>query len=71
MNKAIRKAVIIVGSQFKLANACDVSQQSVNKWLKGGGIDSKYLLRIERATNGEVTIRDICEEIDKREEKNE
>lgn len=71
MSDVIAKAIKICGSQISLAKSCGASQSAVSLWLKGGGIDSKYLLRIERATNGEVTIRDICEEIDKREEKNE
>ncbi|AYB49566.1 transcriptional regulator [Candidatus Williamhamiltonella defendens] len=33
MNKVIKKAVKILGSQTKLANACGVTQSAVQKWL--------------------------------------
>ncbi|HEB5663925.1 TPA: helix-turn-helix domain-containing protein, partial [Mannheimia haemolytica] len=46
-----------------LAEACGVSQPTVLKWLNGGGISAEYLLKIEAATNGQVTIREICEEL--------
>ncbi|SSX60354.1 Cro/CI family transcriptional regulator [Actinobacillus lignieresii] len=59
-----RKSGKIAGSQAKLASACGVSHTAVKKWLRGGGIEAKYLLRIERATNGQVTIRDVCEELE-------
>ena len=33
MNPTIKTAINIVGSQKKLGEACDVSQQAVYKWL--------------------------------------
>ena len=33
MNPAIKTAINIVGSQKKLGDACEVSQQAVYKWL--------------------------------------
>ncbi|QNS14262.1 transcriptional regulator [Mannheimia bovis] len=65
MNESIKKAVSILGSQTNLANACGVTQGAVQKWLNGGGISAEYLLKIESATNGQVTIRAICEELEK------
>lgn len=65
MNESIKKAVSILGSQTNLANACGVTQGAVQKWLNGGGISAEYLLKIESATNGQVTIREICEELEK------
>ncbi|ABD90587.1 TPA: helix-turn-helix domain-containing protein [Mannheimia haemolytica] len=62
-NKKIQKAIELVGTQTKLAEACGVSQPTVLKWLNGGGISAEYLLKIEAATNGQVTIREICEEL--------
>lgn len=62
--KVIQKAVEICGSQTALAAACGVSQPSVTKWLNGGGISAEYLLKIEAATNEQVTIREICEELE-------
>jgi DNA-binding transcriptional regulator YdaS (Cro superfamily) len=35
MNEAIKTAIAIVGSQKKLGDACNVSQQAVFKWLHG------------------------------------
>lgn len=64
MNESIKKAVSILGSQSNLANACGVTQGAVQKWLNGGGISAEYLLKIESATNGQVTIREICEELE-------
>lgn len=64
MNESIKKAVSILGSQTNLANACGVTQGAVQKWLNGGGISAEYLLKIESATNGQVTIREICEELE-------
>ncbi|WP_431831746.1 Cro/CI family transcriptional regulator [Actinobacillus genomosp. 2] len=63
MRKIIKKAVDIVGTQTKLAEACGVSQQAVQRWVSGGGISAEYLLKIEQATEGKVTIREICEEL--------
>ncbi|AWI51389.1 transcriptional regulator [Actinobacillus porcitonsillarum] len=64
MNTKIKEAIEYCGSKIALARACGVTHGAVNKWLKGGGIDSKYLLRIEQATEGKVTIREICEELE-------
>lgn len=64
MNKSIKKAIDIIGSQSSLAKFCGVSQGAVQKWLNGGGISAEYLLKIESATNGQVTIREICEELE-------
>lgn len=64
LNKKIEEAVKIVGTQAKLAEICGVSQNAVSLWLKGGGISAEYLLKIESATNGQVTIREICEELE-------
>ncbi|HGO5814496.1 TPA: transcriptional regulator [Mannheimia haemolytica] len=65
MRETIKKAIEIVGTQTKLAEACGVSQQAVQRWLSGGGISAEHLLKIESATNGQVTIREICEELEK------
>lgn len=64
-NKSIEKAVLLLGTQAALAKACDVKQQSVHKWLKGGEYSAKYAARIERATNGAITARELCFELDK------
>lgn len=61
----IQKAVEICGSQTALAAACGVSQQSVNKWLNGGGISARYIPRIVKATNGAVSTEQLLAELDK------
>lgn len=65
MNELIIKAVEIVGTQSELAVRCRVSQQAVKKWLNGGEYSAKYAARIEQATQGVVTARDLCVELDR------
>lgn len=69
MNEAIEKAVKILGTQAKLAELCNVSQQSVHKWVKGGGISVTLAQKIENATNGQVTVYEIAKGV--KEAKNE
>ena len=52
MNLVIYKALEIVGSQQRLADACGVSQPAVHKWLNGGSVSPKHVLSIVKATNG-------------------
>ena len=61
MNTQIAKAIEILGSQNKLAEICGVSHTAVKKWLNGGGISAVLAKRIEDATQGEVTMREIAE----------
>lgn len=61
MNQAIFRAIDKLGSQEKLAKACGVSQNAVSLWLKGGGISAVSAKRIEDATNGKVTMREVAE----------
>ena len=60
---AIKRAILICGSQSALAKSCGVSQQTVGKWLKGGGISTVYVGRIIEATQGQVTLEDLCPDI--------
>ncbi|MGX2974682.1 YdaS family helix-turn-helix protein [Ursidibacter arcticus] len=69
MSKNIAKAIEICGSQTALANLCGVSQQSVNKWLNGGGISAKYIPRIVKATNGQVTSDALLAELERKDER--
>lgn len=59
MNKAIQEAIDIVGSQKKLAELCGVAQPTVWRWLHGGGIDAKYVIKIVKASGGKVTAKEI------------
>lgn len=58
-NKTIQKAIDIAGSQKKLANLCGVAQPTVWRWLHGGGIDARYVMKIVSATNGKIKAAEI------------
>ncbi|MCT4708807.1 helix-turn-helix domain-containing protein [Enterobacteriaceae bacterium H11S18] len=58
-NKAIQRAVGIAGSQQKLADLCGVSQPTVWRWLHGGGIEVRFVMKIVKATNGKIKAQDI------------
>ncbi|HDR1434112.1 TPA: helix-turn-helix domain-containing protein, partial [Pasteurella multocida] len=47
------------GSRKKLADACNVSEMAVSLWLRGGGINGKYITPISKATNGKVSEKEI------------
>ncbi|OCG15027.1 hypothetical protein A9G28_09390 [Gilliamella sp. Fer1-1] len=65
-NKAIEKAILLTGSQKKLADACGKTQTSVWKWLHGlSEISLENALLIEKVTNGAVTACDIKPDISK------
>lgn len=64
MNVKIEKAIKFFGSQAKLAEACGVSQYSVSLWLNGGEYSAKYAARIEKATHGEITAKELCQALD-------
>ncbi|EIJ72161.1 transcriptional regulator [Pasteurella bettyae] len=59
-NPKIKQAIEIVGSQANLANECNVAQPTVFKWLNGSEYSAKYAARIEIATQGAVTARELC-----------
>lgn len=58
-NEIIQRAINIAGSQKKLADLCGVAQPTVWRWLHGGGIDARYVMKIVSATNGRVKPADI------------
>lgn len=58
-NKIIQKAIDIAGSQQKLADLCGVTQPTVWRWLHGGGIDARYVMKIVSATNGKIKAAEI------------
>lgn len=60
VNKAIKSAIDFVGSQQKLAEACDVKQPSVWAWLHGKKkVSAENAKRIEKATNGTIPAYQI------------
>jgi len=58
-NRTIQHAINIAGSQKKLADLCGVAQPTVWRWLHGGGIDARYVMKIVSATNGKLKPADI------------
>lgn len=62
-NKAIEKAISFAGSQKKLAELCGASQPTVWRWLHGGGIENRYILRIVKATGGQVSLAELNPEL--------
>lgn len=65
MNKTIKKAIEHCGGQNTLAKLCNTSQQTVSKWLNGGGINAKYIPLIAKATDGKVTETAILQSLTK------
>ena len=53
--EAVARAVIIMGSQARLAQACGVSQAAVWKWLRGQPPKGEHAVAIEVATGGQVS----------------
>ncbi|KKI49013.1 antirepressor [Obesumbacterium proteus] len=60
VNKAIKAAIGMIGSQQKLADICEVKQPSVWAWLHGkkkpSALNAK---RIERATGGRISAYQV------------
>ncbi|EPK3139682.1 helix-turn-helix domain-containing protein [Enterobacter cloacae] len=59
MNNTIQRAIDIAGSQKKLADLCGVAQPTVWRWLHGGGIDARYVMKIVSATGGKIKATEI------------
>lgn len=56
----VRRAVSIAGSQKKLADAAGLSQQLVSQLCtSSASITAETAVAIERATNGEISRRDL------------
>jgi DNA-binding transcriptional regulator YdaS (Cro superfamily) len=58
-NNTIQRAIDIAGSQKKLADLCGVAQPTVWRWLHGGGIDARYVMKIVSATDGKIKAPEI------------
>jgi DNA-binding transcriptional regulator YdaS (Cro superfamily) len=57
---AIKTACDTIGSQFALASLLGVSPGFINQWIKGRRpVPTKYCAKIENATAGKVTRRDL------------
>ena len=53
--EAVARAVAVLGSQGRLAQACGVSQAAVWKWLQGQPPKGEHAVAIEVATGGQVS----------------
>jgi DNA-binding transcriptional regulator YdaS (Cro superfamily) len=58
--KHVERAVVIMGSQQKLADACGVSQQQISYLLNDAeGISGEMALKIANATENKVTLGEM------------
>lgn len=64
MNRVIKKAIGIAGSQSELAKRVGVGQSTISKWLKGAEISSRYISSISVATDGKVTPAEILSSLE-------
>lgn len=58
----IERAIEIVGGQQKLAAACGVRYQAVQKWVRHG-VPAERVLDIEAATDGKISRHDLRPDI--------
>ena len=66
MNPVIKTAITIVGSQKKLGDACDVSQQAVYKWLHNKAkVAPEHVDSIVSATGGAIQAHQIRPDLPK------
>ena len=63
MNTHIQRAVRAFGSQKKLAAKCNVTQQAVSKWARGGKISAESARAIDDGTGGVVTVYELRPDI--------
>lgn len=64
MSKSIRAVIDLCGSQKAVAKACNVSQPTVFKWLKGGKMDVGYIPPILIATDFKVNPTELRADVD-------
>jgi DNA-binding transcriptional regulator YdaS (Cro superfamily) len=59
VKRAARRAVAMMGSEYRLAKACGVSQTSISKVKLTGKISPHLALAIHRATKGLVAASEL------------
>lgn len=60
MKRAIDRAVKLMGGQSALGRACGTNQAVVWYWLnRARRVPAEYVLRIEAATDGQITRHDL------------
>ena len=58
--EALREAIKIVGSNQKLSESVGVSYKTILDWTSGrSGISIPNALKIEKATNGKIKVKDL------------
>jgi DNA-binding transcriptional regulator YdaS (Cro superfamily) len=55
LHPLIQTAIKLAGSQQKLARKCEVSQQQISYLLKSRTISAEMALKIDSATDGQVS----------------
>ncbi|WP_281773432.1 transcriptional regulator [Haemophilus parahaemolyticus] len=61
MNKAVKKAIQKCGNQTSLARLVGVSQMTISNWLNGGSIRAEDVIPLSQATNGAISVEEICQ----------
>ncbi len=63
--QALAKAVKILGSKTKVAEAIDVSPEILHSWMAKSncGISPRYVIPLEEATKGKVTRYELRSDI--------
>jgi DNA-binding transcriptional regulator YdaS (Cro superfamily) len=56
-------AIASVGGQRELARRCGVSAAAISLSVKRGHVSMRLAIRIEQATDGKVTARDLLPEL--------
>lgn len=56
---AIERAVQAAGGRAKLADACGVRYQAVEKWVRLDRVPAERVLQIEEATGGAVSRHEL------------
>ena len=67
--RILQDVIDICGSQEKLANSLGCSQGAISLWLKGGGVNSKYIQAISDATKNEITVEELVKALDHRKQR--
>jgi DNA-binding transcriptional regulator YdaS (Cro superfamily) len=57
------RAICILGSQKRLAEALGIKPPSVNEWLRKGAPPAERCRAIEAATGGQVTVHELRPDI--------
>ena len=69
LKEIFEKAIQINGSQQELARKIGVSQFTISRWLKGEGVNSKYIQALSDATKNEITVEELIKALDHRKQR--